>query len=231
MSTPYLTRVRLRRDVSAGALAPLLLPEDGAQAAAGHHLIWSLFADDPERRRDFLWRTLDREGNAGFLVLSERRPEDRHGLFDVETKSFDVQLRPGDRLQFSLRANPVVARRVGPRRSVRADVVMDHLRAVAPGERAAARPDAVATAGRDWIARQLDGAGAGLVAPDESLRIDGYTQTEVPRGKGRQPARFSVLDFDGLLDVRDPERFLVAVRLGFGKAKAFGCGLMLLRRA
>ncbi len=61
MSAPYLSRVRLRRDVSAGALAPLLVPDDDTGAAAGHHLLWSLFADAPDRRRDFLWRALEGE--------------------------------------------------------------------------------------------------------------------------------------------------------------------------
>ncbi len=107
---------------------------------------------------------------------------------------------------------------------------MDRLHAVAPGERAAARPEAVAAAGRDWLARQLEGAGAVLVAPEERLRVDGYAQIEIPRGRRGRPVRFSVLDFDGLLEVRDPERFLASVRHGFGKAKAFGCGLMLIRR-
>jgi CRISPR system Cascade subunit CasE len=31
--------------------------------------------------------------------------------------------------------------------------------------------------------------------------------------------------------VDDPSRFLVSIQRGFGAAKAFGCGLMLIRRA
>jgi CRISPR system Cascade subunit CasE len=40
-----------------------------------------------------------------------------------------------------------------------------------------------------------------------------------------------VLDFEGVLEVTDPVRFLAALANGFGRARAFGCGLMLIRRA
>ena len=39
------------------------------------------------------------------------------------------------------------------------------------------------------------------------------------------------LDFGGILTVVDPERFIEALYQGVGSAKAFGCGLMLVRRA
>ena len=41
----------------------------------------------------------------------------------------------------------------------------------------------------------------------------------------------SNLDFEGQLEVTDPVVFLEKVKAGFGPQKAFGCGLMLLRRA
>jgi CRISPR system Cascade subunit CasE len=57
MSELWLSRARLRRDAPVAALARLLVPEAAsAFPAAAHHLVWSLFADGPERRRDFLWR-------------------------------------------------------------------------------------------------------------------------------------------------------------------------------
>jgi CRISPR system Cascade subunit CasE len=42
--------------------------------------------------------------------------------------------------------------------------------------------------------------------------------------------RVGVLDFEGMLVVEAPELFLASVAQGFGRAKAFGCGLMLIRR-
>ena len=41
---------------------------------------------------------------------------------------------------------------------------------------------------------------------------------------------YSTLDFEGILTVRDPDSFLAAIARGFGAAKSYGCGLMLIRR-
>jgi CRISPR system Cascade subunit CasE len=38
------------------------------------------------------------------------------------------------------------------------------------------------------------------------------------------------MDFDWILSVTDKGRFLNALYCGIGPAKAFGCGLMLIRR-
>ena len=42
---------------------------------------------------------------------------------------------------------------------------------------------------------------------------------------------YSTLDLDGVLTVSDPASLAPAIGQGFGAAKAYGCGLMLIRRA
>lgn len=237
MTPLHLSRVRLRRDAPAAALAPILLPpDDGQRAGTVHRLLWTLFADDRHRRRDFLWREAGGTdlvpGRSEFLVLSDRGPVDAHGLFHLETKEFAPALAPGDRLAFSLRANPVVTKpgdlnARGKRKRTRHDVVMERLRHVPKGERAEPRFGLVQEAGRDWLMQQGERYGFAVL---EGLRVDGYETLRVPR-EGERPILFSVLDLDGVLEVRDPAAFLAALRGGFGKAKAFGCGLMLIRRA
>lgn len=225
--TLILSRVALRRDGSAAALARLLVPEGGAapRSAAGHHLLWSLFADTPDRRRDFLWRE---EGPGRFITLSAREPVDGHGLFHVESKPFEPVLRAGDRLRFALRANPVMAI-PGARgeRGKRADVVMQKLHAVPRGERAAARETVIPEAGRAWLAKQGERHGFAL---EGEVGVDGYETIRLPR-PGADLIRYGVLDFEGVLTVRDPAAFLSQLAQGFGRARAFGCGLMLVRRA
>ena len=227
----YLSRVRLKSDASVAALLPLLLSNDagsGQSQHPGHHLVWSLFADGPDRRRDFLWREMGQQGN--FLILSARLPVDPHELFDIdEPKPFEPMFSAGDRLRFSLRANPVVRRRdPSRRRSVKHDVVMDALRACPSGERAEFRNTAVRKEGLAWLERQADKAG--FAARPSDVGIDGYRQHQVSR-KGTAAMSFATLDFDGVLDVCDPVKFLLGVVRGFGAAKAYGCGLMLIRRA
>jgi CRISPR system Cascade subunit CasE len=223
----FLSRARLRRDAPLAALSPLLVPAaPDARADAAHRLVWALFSDGADRRRDFLWRE---EGPGRFLALSHRPPNPLHEIFELDTKEFAPCLAPGDRLGFALRANPVIARKAeGAARSKRHDVVMDALHALPRGqERRLARPDAVIEAGRAWLARQ--GAAHGF-EPGEGVAVDGYETVRVPRPGGPM-LRFGRLDLEGELTVMDPPRFLEALAGGFGRARAFGCGLMLIRRA
>ena len=226
----HLSRVRLKRDTSVSALAPLLLGDGGRGGSSrqtGHHLVWSLFADGADRRRDFLWR----ETSAGeYFILSARVPEDRHGLFEIdEPKPFAPVLEPGDRLGFLLRANPVVRRRHPcRRRSVKHDVVMDALRTRERGDRAAQRLATVREQGFEWLDRQ--GGTAGFKVRSADVAVDGYKQHRIPRTGSAPAMLYSTLDFEGVLTVSDPDMLLPAISQGFGAAKAYGCGLMLIRR-
>ena len=234
MTSAFLSRIRLRRDAPAAAIAPLLLPEETSQrSAAAHRLLWTLFADEPDRKRDYLWREAeggDAALNQRFLALSAREPVDRHDLFELDTKPFAPALTAGDRLGFTLRANPVVSRATAERgrRGQRHDIVMDRLKSVPSGERAAARPAIVMEAGRNWLTRQ--GEQHGFTLQDDGFQADGYRQLRIPRGPKAKPMMISVLDLTGVIEIREPDRFLAALHQGFGKAKAFGCGLMLIRR-
>ena len=225
--TPVLARARLRRNQPAEALARLLVPEEpGARLGAAHSLVWALFADGSDRRRDFLWREM-RPGE--FLILAARQPVDRHNLFDLEFKPFAPLLRPDQRLGFDLRANPVISVPQKPgQRGKRHDVVMNTLRKVAQDERAAARSDAICEDGASWLARKAE-IGGFSIDPDR-LYIDGYDKVRIPRD-GARAIVFSTLNFQGVLAVQDPVRFLASLVRGFGAAKAFGCGLMLIRPA
>jgi CRISPR system Cascade subunit CasE len=225
--SPVLARARLRRDVPAQSLAHLLVPNDpGLRLGAGHHLVWALFSDGRDRRRDFLWR----EAQPGeFLILAARPPSDPHRLFDLEYKPFAPALRAGQRLQFDLRGNPVVsistARGV---RSKRHDVVMHALSKFATAERAAARQEVIREGGSAWLAAK--GAAGGFSVDADRLYIDRYERVRIPRADARAVV-FSTLTFQGLLTVIEPARFLECILRGFGGAKAYGCGLMLIRRA
>lgn len=221
----FLSRARLRRDASVATLAGLLLPDEPDQRVThSHKLLWTLFADSGERKRDFLWR----EADPGlFYLLSARPPEDRHALFELDPpKPFAPALAAGDRLAFSLRANPTVAYAQGEgQRGKRGDVVMHALKPVPPGERAVRRGELIDSAGRAWLARQGEQHG---FAPD-SVTVEGYRLLRAPHRGARM--RIATLDFEGRLSVTDPAAFLAALAQGFGRAKAYGCGLMLIRRA
>jgi len=226
MTELFLGRARLKRGVAATALAPLLVPQgDNARTAATHRLVWALFADGPERQRDFLWRE---EAPGALMTLSARPPIDTHGLFDLDFKSFAPALAAGDRLGFRLRANPTVSRSPGPgKRGIRHDIVMDALHRGGETSRADARPEAMVQAGYEWLVAQGQRHG---FTPDAGAAVEGYDQRRLPR-TDKPALQFSVVDFEGVLIVDDPAVFLASLAAGFGRAKAFGCGLMLIRRA
>lgn len=228
----WLSRVRLGSTASVKALLPLLQQDAGP---SGHgsvdvdrRLVWSLFADEPDRRRDFLWRRMD---DGTFLLLSARRPVDHHGLFEIdEPKAFAPVLEPGDRLRFSLRANPTVRKRNDPgqRHAPRHDVVMDALHPLPSGSRVERRIVAIREEGLQWLARQ--GGKAGFEIREDELQCEGYRRHRIDRGVGKPALSFSSLDFEGVVEVQEPDLLLPAIANGFGPAKAFGCGLMLIRR-
>lgn len=256
MTGLYLSRVRLRalRGEALSAVAPLLIPRSKAQAPLyAHRVLWLLFQTEPDARRDFLWRD---EGNGRYLVLSPQPPADPAGLFEIDTKKFAPELEQGDRLRFSMRVNPTRAvpseRDTNGRckaRGKRVDVVMHALRDVALttwdeatgralSGRALERDGIMGAASVAWLLKLGRQRGFDLVR-DPPPEVANYVQVPLDRrpfaerkaaGLTGRPAGFSMLDMSGILEVTDPAVFLRSLPQGFGSAKAFGCGLMLIRR-
>jgi len=84
----------------------------------------------------------------------------------------------------------------------------------------------------DWLKRQGERLGFEIVLDDDGLsklQNSAYLWHPLPK-KGDKPG-FSAVDFCGELEVTDAEKFQQAVFHGIGRAKAFGCGLLLLARA
>jgi len=239
----WFSRLTLKRDDD--AIAPLLqelAPADsGAAMSTGHRLMWSVMAPEtrglydrarPDREEGaaFLWREV--EAGRKFYLLGPR-PVESSPFFRIESKPYAPEFAAGDRLAFDLRANATVSRKGnadGKGRSRRSDVAMDRLRAQESAGADAAtrgqrREKAAEDAAADWLRRIGERDGFVLRA----LRLDAYRVETLPR-RGRD-ADIGVFDLQGALEIVDGERFRARVGAGFGRAKAFGCGLMLLRRA
>ncbi len=228
----YLSRLTLKRTPDVAALAQVLNPPAaGARLDAHHRLVWSAFAGDSGARRDFLWRDM---GGGVFLVLSPRPPGESALFEPPEAQPFAPDLAPGDRLAFVLRANATRTVTAPDGRKQHRDVVMEALHGLPKGARAPRRLELAQEAGRRWLEGQ--GARAGFCVT--AAGVIAYDVAEPP-GQGTRRPRFGVLDFEGQIEVADPAAFLARFRWppgaettgGFGRAKAFGCGLMLIRRA
>ncbi|MDW7748737.1 type I-E CRISPR-associated protein Cas6/Cse3/CasE [Halomonas sp.] len=228
----YLSRVRVDLNgLSRGALFDIM---DG-RAYAAHQLLWRLFPDH-QAARPFLFRQEMEEPEEGgaprglplFYVLSDREPVPIAGLLEAQCKSFSPVLEVGDRLAFRLRANPTVAKSVAGQRGRRADVLMAAKYPFeAGGERKSqACVEAMDVAAREWLVGRAESWGFRLPVEPE---VGAYRQHALSKDGGR-PIRFFSVDYEGLLDVTDPGRLIETLAQGVGRAKAFGCGLMLLRR-
>lgn len=221
--TLYLSQIRLARSPAMQALAPLLMPQDtAARMSAQHNLLWSVFADGPGRRRDFLWRA-ERDGS--FLTLSARRPMDSDLFEPHRVRAFAPALAVGEQLDFQLRCNATRTKRDG----ARVDVVMDALHALPKGARSEERMRLATAEGGAWLSRQGEKAGFSVL----DVEAVDYSTEVLPghRGPRKGQPQFGILDLAGRIVVTDPAAFLGQLPLGFGRAKAFGCGLMLIRRA
>jgi len=222
-----------------------------------HQWLWERFFPAPRSTpRDFLFRRLDAGVAARFHVVSARPPRGDVAGWQVKTKRYEPWLVVGQRLQFELRANPVTSRpgaallnaegspvqrttgkQMGAARHkvVRHDVVMDAKKQLL-AERGLSqwqdwkdrdKPLLYELARRScsrWLVEQ--GHRRGFEVNEATLQVDGYTQH---RGKDDK-LRFSSVDFAGELTVLEPTEFNKALTLGVGHAKAFGCGLLLVRR-
>ncbi|EPX84374.1 CRISPR-associated protein, Cse3 family [Rubellimicrobium thermophilum DSM 16684] len=220
----FLSRLTLKRSPDVAALGRLLDPKDpGRRMDAQHRLIWSAFAGDPEARRDFLWRDM---GGGTFLVLSPRPPGESALFERADATPFAPDLAAGDRLAFVLRANATRTVTEPDGRKRHRDVVMEALHATPKGARAPVRLERAQEAGRRWLEGQ--GARAGFRVTEAG--VTAYAVAEPP-GQGARRPRFGIIDLEGLIEVTDPAAFLARLAQGFGRAKAFGCGLMLIRRA
>jgi len=195
-----------------------------------HQALWRLFASDPNAERDFLFRRDELYHGLRYFVVSQREPLDQDGIWSVESKFYNPQLETGQQLAFSLRVNPVVTRKGEDGKSKRHDVVMDLKRKDSYQKKPKPERDAVMEiakkAGVAWLERRA--IKYGFSFNDESVQVEGYHKHR--SHKRGTKISYSTIDFSGLLRVDDPGLFGRALQNGIGPAKAFGCGLMLVRR-
>ncbi|MHB8249241.1 MAG: type I-E CRISPR-associated protein Cas6/Cse3/CasE [Acidithiobacillus sp.] len=199
-----------------------------------HQAIWKLFDLPPKEERvgqpaPFLFRAEQQDGLPVFYVLSAQCPQDRQDLWQVEAKRYTPNIQAGDRLAFKLRGNPIVTRHTAGERGRRHDVVMDAKQRMdwknLPESARPSRAHLAYEAGVCWLRERQ--ARLGVQFGDTELRVDSYRSWRQRNGKG---IALSTLDFEGHFRVIDPSRFLNALIGGIGPAKAFGCGLLLVRR-
>jgi CRISPR system Cascade subunit CasE len=147
------------------------------------------------------WSWLAEAGALGYLLpVGEPNPA---------VKPFDFKLAPGQLVAFRLLANPTVKRKFP---------TGDHKRVGLYREE-----DQIA-----WLERKGEQGGFRIV----SVRTGGNDTVDgiIGRDKERHNLNLLAVQFDGLLQVTDPDRLRETVRQGIGSGKGFGFGLLSLAR-
>lgn len=187
-----------------------------------HRNVWRLFPGEGREsrvsgeaeRQGFLFRVEHNPTGrpARLLVQSRRLPEVSAGIALVGTREFSPQPMAGQRLAFLLTANPI-------------KTIADAQREAKPGKQSekCRVPLIKEDEQRAWLVRKLS-VGAEIEATDVLPHPPTYFR------KGNRGGKLVSCTFEGILRVRDPSALATLLESGIGPAKAFGCGLLLVRR-
>lgn len=206
---------------------------------AGHRLLWNLFPKNPNAQRDFLFRQefeqeqvpdfkSKKKGLPLFYLISKRRPESSQ-ILNAEIKEYDPKIEIGQKFAFELRVNPVVARKgEGQKKSKKHDIMMDAKRkAKEEGRDQEELKQAMEHAAKNWLIQRS--GNNGFFVEEGKIEIHRYFQNRFFK-KGSSSIKFSSLDYHGILQVNDVEKFRRVLFEGLGRSKGFGCGMMMIRR-
>ena len=187
-----------------------------------HKDIWQLFpamSKEPrkslkEERQGFLFRIQGSHlgQTAKLLVQSRRSPVPSERVAVLATREFHPQPTEGQVLSFLLTANPV-------------KTITDHGgRKNGRGEPKKCRVPLIKEDQQiEWLHARLRDS-----AVLESVKMRPLAPIFfLKRGES---GKLSPVEFEGVLRVNDPGNLVTVLRNGIGPAKAFGCGLMLVRR-
>lgn len=181
-----------------------------------HRFLWKIFSDGPERTRDFLFHSSRKEGQVECLVVSARQPVNSIPDVTIETKPYSPILREGQIFEFTLEVNPVVRSTKDKKKH---DVVMHWKKSKKEGA------DSPQPAVMEWLLKRQELWGCTI--QESSILVDAYEQVQI--NKGQKRVSFSLCRIRGYLKIDDAEAFKKILFSGIGSAKAFGCGLMLIR--
>jgi CRISPR system Cascade subunit CasE len=195
-----------------------------AQPYQMHRSLMRAFPDDLKEGNERVLFRLEtaRTGDLTLLVQSLTlpdwswlaEPEARGYLLPVDkpnpaVKSFDINLAIGQVLAFRLRANPTVKRRFDEETHKRVGLYREEEQI-------------------EWLKRKGEQGGFRVLSVRTSNQdtINGY----IRRDEERHKLKLLAVQFDGLLQVTDPDRLCETVRRGVGSGKGLGFGLLSLAR-
>lgn len=222
----YFNRITLKPDAATNKSFWDIFSNDYAI----HQIIWNLFSTTPDMKRDFIYRQEVMQKKPVFYAVSSSLPPAPSPLWNIESKEYAPIINEGQRLSFSLRANPIVSKRDQSDRQHRHDVIMDLKTRYRTGnEQVCSIPgDIVTEAGVAWLKKKA--VQNGFEFNPLNVIVGGYQQRKFKKPKNSHRISISTLDYTGILTITDVEPFREALYKGIGPAKSFGCGMMMIKR-
>jgi len=175
-----------------------------------HKALWTLFPNlAPGSTAPFLFfiEQMNLAKGADLLMQSDSLPEESSDMARVlASKSWQPQFLQGQRLRFSLRANPTkkIRDQDDRERKIRVPLIKEEEQ-------------------ENWLFRKLGDAG-------EVQQLEIQKHPPIYFRKGGRAGKVVPVSFEGILEVQNPEALRLIWEKGIGPAKAFGCGMLMIKR-
>lgn len=196
-----------------------------------HKKMWTLVSRAENQQRDFLYRVEYEDYQIKYIyLLAPHQISSHNGIKVTVSPRYQPQIKTGERLYFNLRANPVIKRKENGK-SKEYGLVMDaKYKFKINGQiyqEQLSLDELIHKVCMKWLVRK--GEQHGFSVKQFEVTIDNAREYLI-KSPTKQEYMLRTHDFSGVLTVVDPKTFINALFTGIGPAKAFGCGLMLVKR-
>lgn len=180
-----------------------------------HRSLWSLFPNIPQgNTAPFLYyvEQINLANGANMLMQSTVMPEDRSNSATIlAKKQFDIFFHTGQYLRYLVQANPTKC-------------IVDKTNK--PNKRNGGKcrvPIIDEVEQQNWLIKKL-------AAVAQIHSINSRTNPPFYFRKGNRAGKIVSVTFSGILEVLDHDAMKMLRENGIGPAKAFGCGLLMVKR-
>ena len=185
-----------------------------------HQALWKLYPGREDEQRKFLYRVerLEKGMATHILMQSTIRPQQsEESPVILDWREFNPVFSSGQRLRFRLRANPIKTIKDSHKGTVEKKGKLYTKTVRVPLIHEAQQ--------QAWLERKLQG-----IAQLETLIIQPEPILYFRKTKENRSGKIQPVLFDGILRITDPDAFSALFQTGIGPAKAFGCGLLTVKR-
>ena len=197
-----------------------------------HKKIWELVSRNESQKRDFLYRVeyAAYQNIKHIYLLAPNQISSQKNIKIAVSPRYQPQLETGEFLFFKLRANPIIKRKENGK-AKEYSLVMDAKHQFKKNgqnyQEQFSLDELIHDVGMKWLIRKGEQHGFSVKQFEVKTNNDCEYSIKLP---GKKVFTLRTLDFEGKLKIVDADRFKKSLFNGIGSAKAFGCGMMMVKR-